>query len=112
MLRRGDVDFDAYNAAREWGTVAPGYRFNQIVPQLMSGWCLAANDEGYNPRHVIYDHWVIQAQYYWQRAAGHPGGASRAACGPVVRVEPGDIITTTIEYNAAAGGISHGRLSH
>jgi hypothetical protein len=28
----------------------------------MTGWCLAENDEDYNPRHNIYDYWVIQAQ--------------------------------------------------
>lgn len=79
-------------------------RFNQIVPQLMTGWCLADSDEGFNPRHVIYDHWVIQAQYYWQRVAA-AGKPSRAACGPVVRVEPGYMITTEIEYTASNGAI-------
>ena len=52
----GDVDFDVFNAGREWGEVAPGYRFNQLVPQLMSGWCLAGNDEEYHTAHEIYDY--------------------------------------------------------
>lgn len=79
-------------------------RFNQIVPQLMTGWCLADNDEDFNPRHIIYDHWVIQAQYYWQRVPA-AGSSSRAACGPAVRVDSGDIITTEIEYTASNGAI-------
>ena len=49
---------------------------------------------------------VIQSQYYWQRAAGHSGRPSRASCGPVVRVEPGEIITTEIEYSSESGGIT------
>eukprot|EP01052_Picozoa_sp_SAG31_P008467 SAG31_NODE_429_length_15801_cov_6.878551_6_plen_299_part_00 len=102
----GDVDFDMYNSGRQWGTVAPQYRFNQIVPQLMTGWCLADNDSNCHTKHKIYDHWVIQAQYYWQRAAG-AANRSRALCGPAVQVEVGDIITTEIEYKAAIGAIRY-----
>eukprot|EP00929_Paragymnodinium_shiwhaense_P076880 TRINITY_DN39579_c0_g1_i2.p1 TRINITY_DN39579_c0_g1~~TRINITY_DN39579_c0_g1_i2.p1 ORF type:complete len:495 (-),score=72.23 TRINITY_DN39579_c0_g1_i2:407-1891(-) len=112
----GDMDFDDYGAGAQGrhGRLSPEEEarvcglhpctMNQIVPQLMTGRCLAANDAGYKPIWHDFDYWVIQAQYFWCDQGGEHSGC-HAQCGEFVRVEPGDLIRTTIRYNASAGSI-------
>jgi hypothetical protein len=68
----------------------------------MTGNVLAHHEAGtYRPSWEIFPHWVIQAQYYWQDPEGEAAG-SHALCGPAVRVEPGDRITTRIAYSGVS----------
>ena len=62
----GDTDFDSYGPRNESLRIHE-YVYNQIVPQLVIGKTLAANDDKYNPGWFIFDDWQIQAQYFWQR---------------------------------------------
>jgi hypothetical protein len=94
----GDIDFDAYGSGGAYGISS--YRFNQIVPQLMAGNCLCSNDAAYTPGWRAFSSWVIQAQYYWMN-----GSSNYAQCGPLVNVQPGDILTTRISYTAATGKV-------
>ncbi|HEY2514728.1 MAG TPA: hypothetical protein VGI39_27875 [Polyangiaceae bacterium] len=95
----GDVDFDTYGSSGAYPLSS--YQFNQIVPQLMIGTALSGNDASYAPSWQLFDHWVIQAQYFWMNADGN----FYAQTGPVVSVKPGDRISTVIHYSAATGGI-------
>lgn len=95
-----DLSFDAYGPSGEFPIHR--YRMNQIVPQVMTGNCLDQSTESFEPQwHVHSEHWVMQAQYYWQGVSGE----SFALCGSVERVYPGDLITTTVNYTASDGAI-------
>lgn len=96
----GDLDFDPYGA--NGAHPLSDYRFNQIVPQVMIGNSLAANDSAYHPRWSRYDHWVMEAQYFWMKDDGTP----YAQAGRPVAVKPGEEVTTTIAYDAGSGAIT------
>lgn len=105
----GDVDFDFYGpsgfAAGKVPSAVTQCMMNQIVPQVMTGRCLAFNDPlTYDPGWQEFDTWVMQAQYYWQTEAGEDHG-SKAMCGEAIHVEPGDEVTTRIVYHASEGAI-------
>lgn len=60
----GDLSFGGYGAAAKHRSaraqaVHP-YKMNQLVPQLMCGRCLAANDENFKPIWQDFETWVIQ----------------------------------------------------
>lgn len=93
----GDVDFDYYGSSGSYKI--SGYRFNQIVPQLILGSVLDGNTN-YRPSWSQRNRWAIQAGYYWYREP-----ISYAQTGNVVEVNPGDEITTTISYKAEPGTI-------
>jgi hypothetical protein len=69
----GDTDFDSYGP-RNATLRIHDYIFNQIVPQLVIGNTLAANDDKYNPGWYVFDEWKIQAQYFWERRPKEDGG--------------------------------------
>jgi hypothetical protein len=96
----GDVDFDPYGA--NGAHPLSDYKFNQIVPQVMIGNTLAGNDTLYHPRWTTYDHWVMEAQYFWMNKDGTP----YAQAGQPVAVMPGDEVTTRIAYDAGKGAIA------
>jgi len=105
----GDVDFDDYGQfgrvqGRKSAANLHSCKMNQIVPQVMIGNCLAGNDDDYSPRWKRLDSWMIQAQYYWQTEEGERHG-SRALCGDLVHVNPGEILRTVIQYCSAKGHI-------
>eukprot|EP00560_Eucampia_antarctica_P007557 CAMPEP_0197827630 /NCGR_PEP_ID=MMETSP1437-20131217/4368_1 /TAXON_ID=49252 ORGANISM="Eucampia antarctica, Strain CCMP1452" /NCGR_SAMPLE_ID=MMETSP1437 /ASSEMBLY_ACC=CAM_ASM_001096 /LENGTH=539 /DNA_ID=CAMNT_0043428553 /DNA_START=61 /DNA_END=1676 /DNA_ORIENTATION=+ len=115
----GDLDFQQYDAStpdKKKGSKKNGKiivdddirkqihpcTMNQIVPQVMTGRCLAANDEHtFEPTWMNFDSWVIQAQYFWQTENTDP----RALCGPIIPVQPGDMLRTSIRYVASTGNI-------
>lgn len=99
----GDLDFDEYGGGGKF-SMHP-YMMNQLVPQIMCGAVLCGNDESFQPHFRSFDTWVMQAQYYWQTELGEKEG-SRASCGPLVQVLPGDIISTRISYDAKCGAIT------
>jgi hypothetical protein len=95
----GDIDFDAYGSS---GTHAISrYKYNQIVPQLLLGRVLSKSSPAYAPSWSQQDTWAIQAQYFWQI-----GDIPYAQTGPVVRVDAGDVLTTTIDYEWMTGRIT------
>jgi hypothetical protein len=94
----GDVDFDSYSVNGSYPL--SNYTFNQIVPQLMTGYSFAKNDASFHPSSIAYKDWVIQAQYYWAN-----GSADFAQAGEVIHVKPGDRISTSIRYTASTGEI-------
>jgi hypothetical protein len=96
----GDVDFDGYGSSGPYKV--SDYLFNQIVPQLALGSVLDANDANYKPSWSQVSTWRIEAQYYWRNATT---STSYAQTGSVVKVNPGDEITTTIRYIAETGTI-------
>ncbi len=96
----GDLDFDPYGA--DGAHPLSDYRFNQIVPQVMIGNTLSGNDGAYHPRWTRYDHWVMEAQYFWMKKDGTP----YAQAGRPVAVSPGDEVTTSIAYDAGSGAIT------
>ena len=98
----GDLDFAAYDAKGKHA--AHAYLMNQLVPQVMTGRCLASNDASHVPQWHDFSEWVIQAQYYWQTDEGERRG-SRAMCGPAIAVAPGTQLKTTIQYFAVAGSV-------
>lgn len=63
---------------------------------------LDANDRDYKPSWSQISTWRIEAQYYWHNATT---SASYAQTGNVVKVNPGDEITSTVRYTAGAGTI-------
>jgi len=69
--------------------------------QVMLGNCLAENDDTYKPIWKMFDHCVIQAQYYLQPTKDN----GRALCKTYVQVDPGDLIRTRICYTAESGSI-------
>jgi len=96
----GDLDFDNYGPFGRNQT--HDYQFNQIVPQVMIGRCLAESDSGFRPGWKLFDEWVIQAQYFWS----HKDGTPYAHCGEIISVQPGEELCTTIDYLASVGAIS------
>jgi hypothetical protein len=96
----GQIDFDQYGSGGKY-TISD-YMYNQIVPQVMIGNCLDSNDSQYNPYWHLYQHWVIQAQYYWMNS----GDTSFSLCGNIVQVDPGEELTTKISYSASTGKIT------
>jgi hypothetical protein len=96
----GDVDFDAYGSSGPYKL--SDYLFNQIAPQLVLGSVLDANDADYKPSWSQVSTWRIEAQYFWCNATT---STSYAQTGSVVKVNPGDEITTTIRYIAETGTI-------
>ena len=96
----GDVDFDSYGSKGKYKL--SDYQFNQIVPQLILGNVLDGNNAGFAPAWHQRDTWGIQAQYYWYNATT---ATSYAQAGSIVNVNPGDEITTTINFNARTGTI-------
>lgn len=96
----GDVDFDGYGSNGTYKL--SDYSFNQIVPELVLGSVLDANDADYKPSWSQVATWRIEAQYYWHNATT---STSYAQTGNVVKVNPGDEITTTIRYTAGTGTI-------
>lgn len=96
----GDVDFDTYGFKGS-ATLTSKYLYNQIVPQLMIGYAFAENDANFAPTSIVYDHWVINAQYYWNDVDGN----DFAQAGEIVAVQPGDSVTTLIRYNPQNGAI-------
>jgi hypothetical protein len=94
----GDVDFDTYSSGNTY-PISP-YVYNQIVPQLILGNVLSSNDANYNASGNLINTWAIVAQYYWQKV-----GTPYAQNGSIVRVNPGDEITTTITYSPTTGAI-------
>jgi hypothetical protein len=98
----GDVDFDLYGVRYgAKGSPISSYKYNQIVPQLMAGNVFAGNNSDYSPVLRTYDYWVIEAQYYWQK----DDGSDFDSAGEPIRVYPGEIVTTSISYDPAGGGI-------
>jgi hypothetical protein len=97
----GDVDFDDYGTLGGANKINH-YRFNQIVPQLMMGDTVALSGPNYGAQSKVYDHWVIQAQYYW---VDDSDNKSYALAGDVIAVEAGEVLTTVIEYNSDDGSI-------
>ena len=96
----GDVDFDSYGSKGKYKL--SDYQFNQIVPQLILGNVLDGNNAGFAPAWHQRDTWGIQAQYYWHNATT---ATSYAQAGSIINVNPGDEITTTINFNARTGTI-------
>ncbi len=94
----GDQDFDIYGANGNYKL--SNYVFNQIVPTLFIGHVLSANDAYYNPSWNNLSSWAIQSQYYWQQ-----GTTPYAQTGPIVYVNPGDQITTDLNYDSVSGTI-------
>jgi hypothetical protein len=95
----GDVDFDSYGINGSYPLSS--YVYNQIVPQLFLGDVLSGNNANFNPSWTLQSQWAIQAQYYWQN-----GNTPYAQTGSIVYVNPGDVITETIDYNASTGAIT------
>jgi hypothetical protein len=96
----GDVDFDSYGSGGTYKL--SDYLYNQIVPELVLGSVLDANDADYKPSWSQVSTWRIEAQYYWHKATT---STSYAQTGSVVKVNPGDEITTTIQYTTGTGTI-------
>jgi hypothetical protein len=96
----GDVDFDPYGAYG--GYPLSSYLYNQIVPQLTIGYALTGNDAEFHPSWTKQSGWVIQAQYFWM----HQDGNFYAQTGKIVKVKPGQTITTTIKYSASTGSMA------
>jgi hypothetical protein len=94
----GGIDFDAYGPLPRGRFPMCEYCFNQIVPQCMTGRCMAGNDSKYRPAWQVFpDQWAMQASYYWERAVQDIGiGHSFCATGPLVFVEPGEKIYSRI----------------
>jgi len=98
----GDVSFDMYREMT-------GYRYNQIVPQVMIGNCLSSSDNEHVPRWSTEAQWVMQAQYFW-----HSSSRPYAMCGEKIPVAPGDEVESCISYDGYGMSIrigSAGRLS-
>jgi hypothetical protein len=95
----GDIDFDMYGSTGKY--MLSDYLYNQIVPQLMTGWALAGNNSDYKPTWEKLQNWVIQSCYFWQTEAGDV----YAQTGEVVDVKPGDAIVEHIQYHANSGSI-------
>lgn len=99
----GDVDFDAYGSrAPEASARISGYRFNQIVPQLVVGHVLSGNDEQFRPTWTYESTWKVQAQYFWQSE----DGSLYAQTGPLVNAMPGELVRTRISYSQDSGSIT------
>jgi hypothetical protein len=99
----GDTDFDVYSPRGCFPL--HDCLMNQIVPQVMIGRCLCANQpETYKPIWGECKTWVVQAQYYWQNAMGE-GEGSHALCGRRVHVKPGEFLKTRIEYDPELGSL-------
>ena len=106
----GDLDFAQYDCS-PIGKTGNGDNLrnqlhsctmNQIVPQVMIGRCLSANHkETFTPSWNDFHSWVIQAQYFWQTETSEP----RALCGPIISVNPGELLRTCIRYDASSGNI-------
>jgi hypothetical protein len=100
MYLWGDTDFDEFGPLGAYPL--SHYGVNQIAPQIMIGNALAGADATYAPSWQASPTWVMQAQYFWQR----DDGTNFAQVGPLVAIEPGDAVTTTIAYDAATGAIA------
>ena len=96
----GDIDFDEYGSRGKYKL--SDYQYNQIVPELFLGNVLDTSDAAHAPSWHQRSTWGIEAQYYWKNGAT---SISYAQTGRVVKVNPGDEITTTIRYDAQAGTI-------
>ena len=95
----GDIDFDEYGAQGSFPI--SDYTYNQITPQLSIGNVLSGNTSAYAISGSTFSTWIIQAQYFWLRDDGTPF----AQTGPIINVQPGDQISTTIAYDASTGSI-------
>jgi hypothetical protein len=96
----GDVDFDDYGSSGSFPL--SNYSISQIVPQLIIGNALDGNNANYTPSWTPQSSWGIQAQYYWYNPTTN---TSYAQTGSIVKVNPGDVITTTIAYTQSNGTI-------
>jgi hypothetical protein len=95
----GDVDFDRYGAN---GThKISDYIFNQIAPEIFIGRVLSANDANFVPSWTQLNSWAMQAQYFWQK-----GDTPYAQTGPIVYINPGEEITTTIRFDSSTGKVT------
>ena len=92
----GDIDFDAYGASGPYAISR--YKYNQIVPQLFLGRVISKSSPAFAPVWNQQDTWAIQAQYFWQK-----GDLPYAQTGPVVGVDPGEVLTSTIDYEWMTG---------
>ena len=99
----GDVDFELYDSLGP-NPISP-YQINQIVPQLMIGNALDGNDANYTPSWNVYDHWVIEAQYFWEKGHDWQHYTHFALAGKPVSVSPGEMVTSVISYHPETGAI-------
>ena len=95
----GDLVFDEYGSSGSYPL--SNYVFNQIVPQLMIGDTLNGSPTGFGGTGVVYDTWVIEAQYFWMNDANE----YFVQAGNPVGVKPGDSVTTKIAYAESTGAI-------
>ena len=89
----GDVEFDAYGALGPYKL--SGYKYNQVVPQLMIGNVVGGHTPTYGIIGKQFKTWVAQAQYFWQKDS-----TPYAYTGAIVAVNPGETVTETISYDA------------
>jgi hypothetical protein len=95
----GDVDFDRYGASGTYRI--SDYVFNQIAPEIFIGRVLSANDANFVPSWTQLDSWAMQAQYFWQK-----GDKPYAQTGPIVYLNPGEEVTTTIKFDSSSGKVT------
>ena len=95
----GDVDFDGYGSNGPYKI--SDYLFNQITPQIFIGRVLSANDANFVPAWTQLNSWAMQAQYFWQK-----GDTPYAQTGPVVYLNPGEEVTTTISFDSSTGKVT------
>ena len=125
----GDVNFNFPPA-----TLPDVLPFNQIIPQIITGYglvnstCNQAVQGGVVPAPAPKGDpvtaacqpiprtkdqeskglgWRMQAQYFWQYNRPNPGpnDGGKAIVGELVKVDPGDLITSKIRYNSIKGDI-------
>lgn len=107
----GDLSFDEFSLD-DSKTPIHNYKMNQIVPQVMCGQCLCGSDPtSFNPSWGVFNRWVAQAQHYFQTEKGEEHG-SRAVCGRLFDVEPGEKMRTTIYFTGSDMIICIGSEDH
>ena len=100
----GDLSFDEFSLSSSQGQQHPihSYKMNQIVPQVMCGECLCGSDPTtFVPYWKTFTSWVAQAQHYYQTEQGEALG-SRAVCGELFAVDPGERMRTTIRFTGTS----------